>query len=266
MLNGDVLGYCCQAEFPSDRLKLTGPLIYRVRHSCILYLFVLFSDFLPSYFQSDFHTGSPLDSVVNNSLLTISWWVFPTLWIPLEKTSANLFACLWQVFDYSIHFVVREMLNPKAFRKSECIKSRESIDSRFNLNYFFCLKKWTAPFKREVSLSTFFLKLEFSKLNWNCTVMTALAPGAACDGTQPPTTLPPCGGRRATPWAGALHSSRCVTLDQQEALPCPEAPRPIRAQAFWVRTHDRRDEAWRQTKASAPVWGFSDNEMFNLST
>lgn len=34
---------------------------------------------------------------------------------------------------------------------------------------------------------------------------------------------------------------RCVTLDQQEALPCPEAPRANKPEALWVGSHDRRE-------------------------
>lgn len=33
---------------------------------------------------------------------------------------------------------------------------------------------------------------------------------------------------------------RCVTLDQQEALPCPRGPQLNMAEASWVGSHDRR--------------------------
>lgn len=45
MMNGDVLRYCCQADFPSDRLKLAGPLI------CQAFLQSLFFFFFQIFYQ-----------------------------------------------------------------------------------------------------------------------------------------------------------------------------------------------------------------------
>lgn len=89
-MNADVLGYCSQAEFPSDRLKLTGPLIYRVRHSCILFFFFpFFQNFYQVISKVILVLGSPGDGVVSNGPLTIRCSEFH-----YKKVSAHLFACL----------------------------------------------------------------------------------------------------------------------------------------------------------------------------
>lgn len=46
-----------------------------------------------------------------------------------------------------------------------------------------------------------------------------------------------CHDDSPTPRAVAPAELRCVTLDQQEALPCPRVPQPNKAEVLWVGTH-----------------------------
>lgn len=168
--------------------------------------------------------GSSVDGAVRNAPLAIS-------------CSPSEFLCrsLWLfVFDDSIQFLVCKMLTPKAFQKSECLNSRLIQTALFGSKSQEQLLFKETPSHRP--------PFPWNWTFWNCPVTTALPAGAACDGSQPPATLSSTGTRR------------CVTLEQQEALPVPEHL----GQSGRRLSGSEHTEKRRGLRADRRVWGSSE--------
>lgn len=174
--------------------------------------------------------GSSVDGAVRNALLTISC-----------SSSSSEFLCrsLWLfVFDDSIQFLVCKMLTPKAFKKSECVNSRLIQTALFGSKRQEQLLLKETPSHRP--------RFPWNWKFWNCPVMTALPAGAACDGSQPPTTLSSTG------------TLRCVTLEQQEPLPVPEHL----GQSGRRLSGSEHTQKRRGLRADQRVWGSSEETFY----